>query len=114
MPGRARWLPSVLTMVAAVGLAAMGCGGSQGGTVDQEARDQIKVINDYLGTPGGDPTKSLLANIEKNNEYLRQVITDLKCQIWLSKQPAGTPQPSPCPPGEGPSTRPTTVPGYPP
>ena len=121
MPGRTRWLPA-LAMAVGVTLLALGCGGGTSsstggvapqGAVDQEARDKIALIEQFIGTLNGDPDKELLANLKDSNEYLREVIQDLKCEIYMLKQPAGTQEPDPCPP-EGPSTRPTNPPSYPP
>jgi len=120
MPGTESRHLRALVIAGLVGLVPVGCksnGGSaapnQSGVatsaVDQEARDGIKKINDYLGKApdNTEPEKTLLATLNKNNEYLRNTLRDMKCDIW--KLQAG--HTGNCPGGG--STPPANVPQYP-
>ena len=114
MPSTARRRLSVVMSAGVVGLMAAGCGGGAGSgaaphAVDQEARDGIKRLNDYLGTvpDNGESEKTLLATLNQNNQYLRNAIRDMKCDIW-KLQPGHT---GSCPGGG--STPPTNMPKYP-
>lgn len=126
MPGTRRRRRSVL-LVGAMALMAVGCatqgdidkvnqridgigGGGGVGSVDQPARDDIKKINDYLGTVGdnGETEKSLLVTLNKNNDYLRKVIKKMQCDIYDLQHNTHN-----CPGQGGGSTSPTNVPKYP-
>ena len=102
----------VAGLVALLLLAALGlysCQGSGGSAGPDKLAQQI---HDYLGTNTGDPQKELIANIEHNNEFLRKLIDDVQCDIYMLKNP-GQPKPKPCPPGSG-SSSPVAPPKYPP
>jgi len=130
MPGTGRkWLSVLIAL--ALGLAGGYCaggakgntnagaqGGGSGGvgtgggtsTIDQQARDDIKKINDYLGTAeeNHENEKSLLPTINKNNDYLRTVIKKMQCDIFDLQNHTHN-----CPGIGGGSTSPTNVPKYP-
>jgi hypothetical protein len=119
MPGTKRRRLSVLVIAGVVGLMPAGCksnppapanqGAVAPSAVDQQARDDIKKINDYLGNvpPNGETEKTLLRTLNINNDKLRTIIRDMRCDIWKLQHPTG----GQCPGGG--STAPTNVPKYP-
>ena len=108
--GRNPAMAGLVAVLMLAGLALWGC--SQTSSSGPGPDKLAKQIHDYLGTNKGDPAKELIANIEKNNEYLRTVIEDLECDVYMLQNP-GQPKPTPCPP-QGGGKSPVAPPTYPP
>jgi hypothetical protein len=112
MPILPRKRGDVLTW-ALLTVVLLGCGGSPKSAAAPDGL--AEKIHKYLGNnsqPDPKDWEGLTGNIMENNKFLRDKLTDLECRLWKLENP-GKPEPTPCPPGGPPSTRPTDPPRYP-
>ena len=78
----------------------------------QKTAHKVMVIDTYLGNNQGDNENGwsgLTGNIRKNNTDLRNLLTQMGCDIWKLQNPGSS---TPCP--GGPGTVPSNPPTYPP
>jgi hypothetical protein len=94
-------------LVYPIAVTVVGCGGD-----GAKALALAQKINAYLGTNVPPNRTGLVGNIEDNNEFHRKQYEKIACEFWKLQNP-GKPEPTPCPPGGGPSTSPTSPPRYP-